>query len=69
VSEELVDFAKRFHATALSETDSENNVVGVSIVPKIGFSSGGKSMKLEEWFKRYGRNLLVKLVSVLRGVA
>ena len=64
----LAGLAEKYMAAVVPEMDSENNVAGVSIVPNIGFSSGGKSMQLEEWFERYGRNLLAELISMLRGV-
>lgn len=60
VTELDIDLSK-FKARIVEETNESGEIVGVSIVPDIGF----EDISLEEWYDEYGSNLVRELVKVL----
>ena len=53
-----IDLSK-FKARIVEEPNERGEIVGVSIVPDIGF----EDMSLEEWFDEYGSDLIKELMS------
>ena len=58
VTELDIDLSK-FKARVVEEPNERGEIVGLSIVPDIGF----EDMSLEEWFDEYGINLIKELMA------
>jgi len=57
-----IDLSK-FKAKIVEEPNEKGEIVGVSIVPDIGF----ECMSLEDWFDEYGVEIIKTLSSILKG--